>query len=200
MNTHFLILLFTIFSLQFLHGDARRTSTSSTTDDDDDDDAYVTLVKSYIDDGTCTETSKTTICGDDASSYYNEFTYNGNRVVIVNGIPDHPAENDALDAPILLLKSWYLPPTQTLLSGPRCRSITSPVPASSVPIVQLPSTLGRSGEWNQAGRNYPTLLKLPRTARNLHLPEPELDMRVHRVGLLDIRVQIFCTVVRFIYQ
>merc|ERR1712236_58893 len=98
MNTHFLILLFTIFSLQFLHGDARRTSTSSTTDDDDDDDAYVTLVKGYIDDGTCTDTSKTTICGDDASSYYNEFTYNGNRVVIVNGIPDHPAVNDALDA------------------------------------------------------------------------------------------------------
>merc|ERR1719312_2182509 len=98
MNTHFLILLFTVFFLQFLHIDARktRTTTSSTTDDDDDD-VYVTRVKGYIDDGTCAETSKTTTCGDDATSYYNEFTYNGNRVVIVNGIPDHPAENDALD-------------------------------------------------------------------------------------------------------
>merc|ERR1712121_627653 len=94
MNTHFLILLFTVFLLQFLHADARRTTTSSTTDDDD---VYVTLVKGYIDDGTCAETSKTTTCGDDATFYYNEFTYNGNRVVIVNGIPDHPAENDALD-------------------------------------------------------------------------------------------------------
>ena len=99
MNTHFLILLFTVFFLQFLHADARRTRTSSTTTSSttDDDDVYVTRVKGYIDDGTCAETSKTTTCGEDATSYYNEFTYNGNRVVIVNGIPDHPAENDALD-------------------------------------------------------------------------------------------------------
>merc|ERR1712112_406832 len=97
MNTHFLILLFTVFFLQFLHADARKTRTTTSSTTDDDDDVYVTRVKGYIDDGTCAETSKTTTCGDDASSYYNEFTYNGNRVVISSGIPDHPAENDALD-------------------------------------------------------------------------------------------------------
>ena len=34
-------------------------------------------------------------CGDSAESYYAEFEYNGQRVVINNGIPDHDAENDA---------------------------------------------------------------------------------------------------------
>ena len=33
-------------------------------------------------------------CGDNATSYYAEFEYEGQRVVIVNGIPDHDAEND----------------------------------------------------------------------------------------------------------
>ena len=33
-------------------------------------------------------------CGDSADSYYAEFEYNGQRVVIINGIPDHDAEND----------------------------------------------------------------------------------------------------------
>ena len=35
-------------------------------------------------------------CGDNATSYYYEFEYEDQRVVIVNGIPDHDAENDQL--------------------------------------------------------------------------------------------------------
>jgi len=72
-------------------------TTEETTDETSVDDEYVSLVKGYIDAGTCEETYTTTNCGDDASSYYTEFEYNGNRVVISSGVPDHPAENDALN-------------------------------------------------------------------------------------------------------
>jgi hypothetical protein len=67
-----------------------------TADDTSDDDDYVTLVKSFIDAGTCTSTLANTNCGDSATSYYNEFEYNGQRVVIASGIPDHIAETDAV--------------------------------------------------------------------------------------------------------
>jgi len=66
------------------------------------DDEIVTRVKSYIDAGTCeavtfpTEYSDT-LCGDNAVSYYKEFIYNNKRVIISNNIPDHPAEQDALN-------------------------------------------------------------------------------------------------------
>ena len=53
-----------------------------TVDNTSDDDDYVTLVKGFIDAGTCTSTSANTNCGDSATSYYNEFEYNGQRVVI----------------------------------------------------------------------------------------------------------------------
>ena len=117
MASHFLLLLlFTTLSLNFMHSDARgRSRPSSATPDEtvdvtetvDDtnaattdatsaDDDYVTLVKGYLDDGTCPSTSATTVCGDDATSYYKEFEYNGQRVVIANGIPDHDAETDAV--------------------------------------------------------------------------------------------------------
>ena len=54
----------------------------------------MSLVKSYIDAGTCGAVSTGSSCGDSAMSYYSEFEYNGQRVVINNGIPDHDAEND----------------------------------------------------------------------------------------------------------
>merc|ERR1712198_491217 len=82
------------------------TTTTTTYDDDDDyyddddsyddDDEIVSLVKSYIDAGTCDMVSTGSTCGDNATSYYYEFEYEDQRVVIVNGIPDHDAENDQL--------------------------------------------------------------------------------------------------------
>merc|ERR1712106_298585 len=113
MSSHsFLLLLLATLAVQFskIEARGRRPSvTSATTDDttadttvfkvDDtsEDEGYVTLVKSYLDDGTCPTTSTSTICGDDAASYYKHFEYNGLSVVISNGIPDHPAEEDALN-------------------------------------------------------------------------------------------------------
>ena len=36
--------------------------------------------------GTCDSVSSSTTCGDDASSYYTSFTYNGKRVIISNQV------------------------------------------------------------------------------------------------------------------
>jgi len=72
------------------------TSAATTDTNTSEDDSYVTLVKGYIDAGTCDSASANSICGDDATSYYKEFEYNGQRVVISNGIPDHTAESDAV--------------------------------------------------------------------------------------------------------
>jgi len=63
-----------------------------------DDDEVVTRVKGYIDAGTCDSVSSSTTCGDDASSYYTSFTYNGKRVIISNQVPDHDHEDDAVSA------------------------------------------------------------------------------------------------------
>jgi len=64
------------------------------------DDEVVTRVKSYIDANTCNAITfsdySDTVCGDNAVSYYKEFTYNNKRVIVSNNIPDHPAENDQL--------------------------------------------------------------------------------------------------------
>merc|ERR1712131_415363 len=70
-----------------------KTTTEATTAASGDDDV-VTLVKSYIDAGTCGEVTTGDSCGDSAESYYSEFEYNGRRVVIANGIPNHDAEHD----------------------------------------------------------------------------------------------------------
>merc|ERR1719268_523485 len=75
---------------------ATTASTSTTDTNTSEEDSYVTLVKSYIDAGTCDSASANLVCGDDATSYYKEFEYNGQRVVISNGIPDHTAESDAI--------------------------------------------------------------------------------------------------------
>ena len=68
---------------------ATTTTTSSTSSDDVED-----LVKGYIDAGTCDTVTTGSSCGDSAVSYYSEFEYNGRRIVIANGIPNHDAEND----------------------------------------------------------------------------------------------------------
>merc|ERR1712227_538478 len=62
--------------------------------DSSSDDAVQTLVKAYIDAGTCGQITTGDSCGDSAESYYSEFEYNGRRVVIANGIPNHVAEHD----------------------------------------------------------------------------------------------------------
>jgi len=58
------------------------------------------LVKSYIDSDTCNQvtyaTYNTSVCRDNAKSFYKEFLYKGKRVIVSNNIPDHPAEHDAL--------------------------------------------------------------------------------------------------------
>ena len=47
----------------------------------------VTRVKGYIDAGTCgSVTFSTTECGDTATSYFKEFTYNNKRVLISNNV------------------------------------------------------------------------------------------------------------------
>jgi len=56
------------------------------------DDEYVTLAKALIDSGTCDSVASNGICGDSATSYYRVFEYNGARVVLSSGVPDHPAE------------------------------------------------------------------------------------------------------------
>jgi len=60
----------------------------------------VTRVKGYIDAGTCNTVTfsdySESECGDNAESYFKEFTYNGNRVLISNNIPDHAAEYDQI--------------------------------------------------------------------------------------------------------
>merc|ERR1719154_125910 len=104
MTFHFLLLLLCT-SLSLQRGKrgppSAETSTEAATTVDtsnfsDDDDEYVTLVKGYIDAGTCDSTSANTNCGDDATSYYKEFEYNDKRVIISSGVPDHTAETDAI--------------------------------------------------------------------------------------------------------
>ena len=68
------------------------TTTSSSVSTDDVDD----VVKGYIDAGTCNTVTTGSLCEDDAESYYSEFEYNGYRVVVANGIPNHDAEEDML--------------------------------------------------------------------------------------------------------
>ena len=69
-------------------------STSSTSSDSSDVVDYEDLVKGYIDEGKCDSVTTGSSCGDNATSYYAEFEYNGRRVVIANGIPNHDAEHD----------------------------------------------------------------------------------------------------------
>ena len=50
----------------------------------------VTRVKGYIDSGTCSSVTfsdySATQCGDSATSYFKEFTYNNKRVLVTNNV------------------------------------------------------------------------------------------------------------------
>merc|ERR1719228_3221675 len=75
------------------------------------DDEVTTRVKGYIDTNTCNAVTYSdyseTECGDNAQSYYKEFIYNNKRVVVSNGMPDHPAENDPLQSnPNIRCPGW----------------------------------------------------------------------------------------------
>ena len=99
---HFIILVLGLASAaEFSQRKKGRPSTSvesDTTTSDPSGDAYMSLVKAYIDAGTCGEVSTGSLCGDEATSYYKEFEYLGERVIITNSIPDHEAETDAVQA------------------------------------------------------------------------------------------------------
>jgi len=72
-----------------------QTTTTTATTASEDDDEYMLAAKALIDSGTCDSVSSNDVCeGDADSSYYKDFFYNGYRVVIANGIPDHEAETD----------------------------------------------------------------------------------------------------------
>merc|ERR1712018_1107869 len=79
--------------------DGTDDDTGDDTDDGSDDDSsedssYAATVKALIDAGTCSSVSTKSNCGDDAAGYYETFEYNGKRVVIVSGAPDHEAESE----------------------------------------------------------------------------------------------------------
>jgi len=74
--------------VEYVQADCAGTTTA--------DDAYVTAAKALIDAGTCDAVSPNSNCGTDATSYYKEFEYNGMRVVLSSGVPDHDAESDQL--------------------------------------------------------------------------------------------------------
>merc|ERR1712227_292799 len=100
--------------------------------DSSSDDAVQTLVKAYIDAGTCGQITTGDSCGDSAESYYSEFEYNGRRVVIANGIPNHDAEHLWTVAPVtvLLMDSTTTTPTS-------CAMLMLPMPVF-VPRLDMP--------------------------------------------------------------
>mgnify|MGYP007045163968 CR=1 FL=1 len=125
-----------------------------TNDVEDADDDVVTLVKSYIDSGTCGSVATGSSCGDSAESYYREFEYNGRRVVVANGIPDHEAEHDQYFVnPNTRCERWTymsLPLSPSLARWPRLSALPltarrpSPAglgsrPPRAVPLAGLPS-------------------------------------------------------------
>ena len=106
MKYHFILLVLGLATAAFA-GRGNRPSPPETTaapesagtteeGEEGEEDEYVSLVKSYIEAGSCGEISTGSLCGEEASSYYNEFEYLGNRVIISNSIPDHEAESDAV--------------------------------------------------------------------------------------------------------
>ena len=44
--------------------------------------------------GSCADVDKNTNCGSAATGYYETFEYNGQRVIIVSGAPNHAAETE----------------------------------------------------------------------------------------------------------
>merc|ERR1712142_512836 len=80
------------------------TTTAATPDDGDgnrdpDDENsgnYAAQVNALIDSGTCADIETSSACGDaaDAESYYETYVYNGKRVIITSGSPNHAAEGN----------------------------------------------------------------------------------------------------------
>ena len=68
---------------------AMAATTDVTTDAD-----MESTVKALIDAGTCNDVSANDDCADDAESYYHTFEYDGSRIVVSSGCPDHKAEWD----------------------------------------------------------------------------------------------------------
>ena len=102
MKYHFILLFLGLATPVFTRQGNRPSTTAAVTTagdttENDDDDEYVSLVKSYIDAGSCGEISTGSLCGDEATSYFTEFEYLGKRVIITNSIPDHEAESDAVN-------------------------------------------------------------------------------------------------------
>merc|ERR1719445_81241 len=109
------------------------TTTSSSTSTDDVDD----VVKGYIDAGTCDTVTTGSTCGDDATSYYSEFEYNGYRIVVANGIPNHDAENDAVSAnPNTRCERW------TYMAVPLSPTQGSSAVSTSMGVIGLATTGG----------------------------------------------------------
>merc|ERR1719295_2352634 len=60
------------------------------------DSPYAAAVNALIDSGTCPDIVTSDTCGDaaDAESYYETYVYNGKRVIITSGSPNHAAEQN----------------------------------------------------------------------------------------------------------
>ena len=59
--------------------------------------SYQEQVKALIDSGATTSISSDyDTCGNSSTSYYEEFEYNGSRIIISSGIPSHEAEETLL--------------------------------------------------------------------------------------------------------
>ena len=66
----------------------------------------MSLVKAYIEAGTCDEVNTGSLCGEEANSYYKEFEYLGQKVIITNSIPDHEAETDFCKKSDYISHNW----------------------------------------------------------------------------------------------
>ena len=56
---------------------------------------YALAVMELIDAGTCADLTVSTNCDTAVTGYFETFEYNGNRVIISSGAPNHAAETDA---------------------------------------------------------------------------------------------------------
>jgi len=110
------------------------SSVSVTVDTDSVDD----VVKGYIDAGTCDTVTTGSLCEDDATSYYSEFEYNGYRVIVANGIPDHDAEEDMLSDENIMRRCerW------TYMKVPLNPSKGTSVESTSMGVIALATTGG----------------------------------------------------------
>merc|ERR1712203_731495 len=70
-----------------------RTTVPSTTETVYSD--YALAVMELIDAGTCADLTVSTNCDTAVTGYFKTFEYNGNRVIISSGAPNHDAETDA---------------------------------------------------------------------------------------------------------